>query len=267
MPSHWLASIRCIVVHLLGISQVQAKRGKIFVNADELIHRYKRAPNMLALGPSSLESIANGDIVLKDSIRIVLPDNFMRLLDLIRNGSHEHRMFLIRMIRYFSPPYGRYRVDAQYQDHVLIDRILEVIAGFRNEGRVQVLEQEYDDPELTRALSKLYPGQAFEISLSPRRNFLRDYLVRIYSWSKMTGGMIIERTRRVFSDIGRHIAALQLPDMLDDCVDMKSKYIEQAFSYRGGKAVKFFVAGAISVAGLTYYPAGLVGVVIAFADP
>ncbi|WP_137171641.1 hypothetical protein [Massilia sp. HP4] len=237
------------------------------MSIQKIFENFSNWPNSVALGISSLESIANLQLWPNGEAEVAIPDNLARLLDLIRDGSQEHRTFLARIIRYFRG--GYYRPTSQYEsyDDVLVDRIIEFIENLRITGRLVIIGDDNSDPEISNALRKLYPGKAFEISLSPKRNFVRDYLIRIYSWSKAKGGLVLERTRRVFSDMGHHITALQIPDNLDRHIDLKSRYIQNIFNFKGGKTAKFFLGCAVSIAGLEHYSAGIVGVAIAFTDP
>ena len=236
------------------------------MNIDEVVERFTESAKSVAIGPSSLESLASEEVWPNGDQKIAVPDNLTRLLSRIREGSSEHRLFLIRLVRYFRarPWQARHYED---QDNRMVDRILNVISAFERDGRLIVIDEGVTDPEIEESLGDLYPGRAFEIALSPIRNFLRDYLVRVYSWSKHTGGVILECTRRVFSDMGHHIATLQLPDRLDHYVGLKSRCVGRMFGFRGGRAVKLFVGCAISIAGLRDPAASVAGVVIAFADP
>lgn len=237
------------------------------MSVNDIVSRFLESPKAVALGPSSLESLANGELWPNDSATVVVPDNLLRLVTLISEGSNEHRDFLIRLVRYFRSRTwsSRYREDEE--DHYLANRIANLILEFKQTNRLLVIGEGMIDEEIQESLGRLYPGGAFEISLSPKKNFLREYLVRIYSWSKHTGGVILERTRRVFSDLGHHIATLQLPDKLDHYVGLKSQYIGRTFGFRGGRATKFFVGVAVGLAGLGNPAASVAGVVIAFMDP
>lgn len=236
------------------------------MNINKVIDTFRQTPKIVALGPSSLESVANEELWPNGNQSVAIPENLIRLLERIREGSEEHRRFLIRIIRYFRASSWQASHDED-QDHKVVISIIKTIDAFKDSGRLVIISDEMDDPEIQKSLSTLYPGRAFEIALSPKRNFLRDYLVRIYSWSKSTGGVILERTRRVFSDMGHQIATFQLPDKLDRYAGLKSRYVGRMFGFRGGKATKFFVGCAISIAGLGNTAASIAGVVIAFADP
>lgn len=231
-----------------------------------IVEKFRVKPKVVALGLSSLESFANDELHLNDNPQVAVPDNLIRLLVLIRNGSIEHRRFLIRIIRYFREREIN-TPELDEIDNSTVDRIIIAFDEFQKNDRLVVITDEINDEEIQESLNGLYPGSAFEISLSPKRNFLRDYLVRIYSWSKSTGGIILERSRRVFSDVGHHIATLQFPDKIDHYTKLKSQYLGRMFGFRGGRSTKFFVGCVISIAGLNNPIASIAGVIIAFADP
>lgn len=232
---------------------------------NEAVEKFSAQPEGIALGISALQSVALHEILPQDGLAVVVPANLMRLVSLIRGGSREHAKFLLRVVHYFNSPFRWNKLRAS--DSEVVGRLVEVLSHLEGAGRLVVLGDEVDDEEVAEAFSGLYPSGAFKIAMSPPRNFVRDYLVRIYSWSKRTGGVIVERTRRVFNDIGHQVATLQLPDSLDRYVDLKSKYVMRAFSFRGGKAAKVFLGVAVSAGGLFSPAASIAGLVIAFADP
>lgn len=233
---------------------------------EDVVNQFLAAGCEVGLGASALESFAVDGILEGDGHAVVVPDNLLRLMAHVRAGSVEHRVFLIRILRYFHgrPPF---RVSNDSYDEGVVQRLLEAVERLERSNRLIVLGDDEVAPEIAEAFDALYPGHAFEISLSPRRNFLRDYLVRLYSWSRRTGGLVVEHGRRVFSDMGHHLATLQLPDKLDQVVGLKSRYINRMFAFRGGRAAKYFVGCALGVASMSYPAAGIVGLVIAFADP
>lgn len=237
------------------------------MNIDAIVSKFLEGPKAVALGPSSLESLVNERLWPARAPIIAIPDNLIRLVTHVREGSIEHRNFLIRIIRHFrggtrAPKYLEDRAD-----NILANRIAILVLELYEAGRLEIIGEEIVDASIEESLGGLYPSNAFEIALSPKRNFLRDYLVRIYSWSKATGGIILERTRRVFSDIGHHITTLQLPDKLDHYVQVKSDFVGRMFDFRGGRAAKFFIGLVVAVAPLGAIAAGVAGVVIAFTDP
>ncbi len=232
---------------------------------NEAVEKFSAQPEGIALGLSALQSVALDEIWPQDGLAVVVPANLVRLVSLIRGGSREHAEFLLRVVHYFNSSFRSNKVRAS--DSEVVGRLVAFLSHLEGAGRLVVLGDEVDDVEVAEAFSGLYPSGAFEIAMSPLRNFVRDYLVRIYSWSKRTGGVIIERTRRVFNDMGHQVATLQLPDRLDRYVDMKSKYVKYAFSFPGGKAAKFFLGVAVSAVGLVSPAASIAGLVIVFADP
>lgn len=232
---------------------------------NEAVEKFSAQPEGIALGISALQSLALHEIWPQDGLAVVVPANLVRLVSLIRGGSREHAEFMLRVVHYFNSSFRWNKLRAS--DSEVVVRLVEFLSHLEGAGRLVVLGDEVDDAEVAEAFSGLYPSGAFEIAMSPPRNFVRDYLVRIYSWSKRTGGVIVERTRRVFNDIGHQVATLQLPDSLDRYVDLKSKYVRRAFSFRGGKAVKVFLGVAVSAGGLFSPAASITGLIIAFADP
>jgi hypothetical protein len=235
------------------------------MDVSEIVSAFTGSSATVALGPSSLESIANEELWPRESYSIAVPDTLLRLVLLISEGSTEHRAFLIRLIRFFRTR-GR-SWHGRIDDDDIVDKLVKLLLELRTTNRLLVISDEMVISEIQESLARLYPGRAFEISLSPRKNFLRDYIVKIYSWSKRTGGAVLERTRRVFSDMGHHIATLQLPDRLDHFVNLKSRYTGHIHDFRGGRAAKFFVGAALSLAGFAHPAAGVAGVLIAFMDP
>lgn|GEM_PF-3272712 len=219
----------------------------------------------IALGPSMLESLACGEFSLGDALKIVVPDNLIKLLKKIEEGSSEHRLLLTQIFRHFRRRnHQKDGVDSKKDEK--INKLKDAIYGLKEKGRLIVVEKEESEEEIERSLEGIYPGGAFEASLSLRRNFLRDYLSIIYSWSKRTGGIVLERTKRVFSDMGGYIATLHLPEKVDYMVDLKGKVLN-VYDFKGGKGVRFFIACAVGVAGMVSPPFGAIGVVITFMDP
>ena len=243
------------------------------VDIDEIVSMFSNPHRVVAAGPSSLQYLASGELVLHPASRLAIPDNLLSLLTRVREGSSEHHAFLIRIMRYFR---GRRRHTQDREssgDNELVFRVVSLILGLRDANRLDVIDDEMIDPKIQESLVRLYPSKAFEISLSPKKNFLREYVVKIWSWSKRTGGLIVERTRRVFSDIGHYISAIQIPDKLDYYTNIKSKFFNRVFNFRGGKATKYFVGIAVAIVGLGNPAAAvtgaatMAGIVIAFTDP
>lgn len=236
---------------------------------NELLATFDGETNAVALGPSSLAAIARGEMSLDmiESERIAIPCNLKRLLEYVREGSDRHHKLLSRVMRYYGSGMAPWTSKSDQLDGGLIAHLLSIIDFYQEAGRLEIITEEFIDDGLQEALAGIYSGSAFEIEMSPRRNFLRDYLVLMYSWSKRTGGKILERTRRIFSDVGQYISSLQIPDKLDGTILLKARYSTRIYSFRGGRALKFFVASVVAIAGIHNPLFGVAGVVLVFVDP
>ncbi len=233
-----------------------------------LIYSFAQGPvETIAIGPSALEPLALDEMVIDGSTKIAIPENLLRLLLYIRDGSERHRRVLVRVLHHFRPRWANTRFIDPRMDEAIVDRLMSLIERFEAEGRIVAITDEVRDEGIEHALRQLFPGPGYEIELSPKRNFLREYLVLAFSWSKKTGGAILEKTRRIFSDVGRHIATLQLPDKLDGAITAKSRFFDKIYAFRGGRATKFFVAGAVAVTGVWNPAIGAAGIVLVFMDP
>ena len=232
----------------------------------EIVSRFSEPPEAIGLGISALEALANEDLSLAEAGAIAVPDNLLRLATLVRKGSAGHRDFLVRVIRYFRGRAMTFRHQDDDGDHRQVRRIVAALWELERAGRLLVIHEAMVDPRLETALGPLYPGATFEIALSPLRNFLRDYLVRVYSWTEGAGCVAVERTRRVFSDLGHHVATLQFPDQLDRDADLKGRYVSRAFASRRGRRAGFLVGVTADTEGQAGADAGVAGLVIAFAD-
>lgn len=239
------------------------------MNIDDLLKMFAEQTDVVGLGPSALGSLALIENPWRAEITIAIPDTLLRLASLVREGSAEHRDYLIKLIRYYQQPPQQVRFGAPIDvDEVEeVEKIVDVILVLHESDRLLILGEEVIDPGIERDLVELHPASIFEISLSPKSNFLRDYIVRVYSWSKRTGGKVVECGDKLYRKIGRYISTLQLPDRLDRAVDLKSRYIRRLFGFKGGKATRYFVGLVVGVGGLAIPAFGVAGAVIAFADP
>jgi hypothetical protein len=235
--------------------------------SDELITNLDRPVAEVAIGPSMLEHLATDSRLLDTPTRFVVPVELVRLSAIVAEGSAEHQRFLAGIIGYFrQSPWRRRRLEGD-DDLVVAARLADVIVQLDRQGRLLTLGDEAIEPDIAEALGDLYLAPRFQVALSPRRPFLRDYLIKVYSWSKATGGFVVEATRRPFSDLGHFIVTLQIPDKADAAIRLKRQPMKRLFGFRGGSAVQFFVGLALHVGGLIYPIVGVAGTVIIVADP
>lgn len=241
------------------------------MNLNEVIRSYDRPQVEVALGLSTLRLLADGRLMPGAVEKVVVPDNLLRLVEYASAGSQEHLRFLDGLFQYFTwVPFGN-RSNASLGEIRFHARNLHSTLQQLQQGeRLKILTEDDVLPDLLEELEGIYKSPGSYISLSPPKSFAREYLLRIISWSRANGGPILEKSRRVFTDVGHHIATLQIPDKLDQMVDLKARYTQQLFNFHGGKATKWFVGLAVTGGGYTgsLGPAStFLGTVLCFADP
>ena len=228
---------------------------------DSILERFNDEQGSVVIGLSTLKTIGTGGLLERPGIRVVIPDNLKRLVSAAAEGSDEHIKFLVKIINDYDPSI----VDGS--DAELVNGLYRAFRNLSEMNMLSIITDDDIDTDVAEALAEGFLGPENEISLSPKRNFLREYFTKTISWCKKTGGLIIEKTRRGFNDLGHYIATLQLPDRFDDMVLSKKKYVDKVFSFPGGKGTKWFVALVSGGAGFAYPPLGIPGLIIAFVDP
>jgi hypothetical protein len=218
-------------------------------------------PDWVIPGPSSFYYMASGAFRFNSPFRFAIPGNLMRLLDLSAQGSEEHIRFLIRIVL----------EDHSDREPLPADTITSNLRGifgeFQSLDRFFVITDEAIEPSVEEAIAGSFEDKDYEISLSPRRNFIRDYFAKALSWSKKTGAVIIESTKKSFVALGDYIVSLQLPQKVDAIIEDKESFMNRLFSFAGGKGVRWVIGVSIAVGGLSFFPIGAVGVGLAFIDP
>ncbi|KOH46218.1 hypothetical protein [Sunxiuqinia dokdonensis] len=218
-------------------------------------------PDWIIPGPSSLYYIASGAFRFNSSFRFAIPDNLMRLLDFAAQGSDEHIRFLSRIVL----------EDHADQESLPADEIISNLRGIFRElqslDRLLIIADEAIEPSVEEAIAGSFGDSDYEIALSPRRNFIREYFTKALSWSKKNGAVIIESTKKSFVALGDYIVSLQLPQKVDAIVEDKQSFMNRLFSFDGGKGVQWVIGVSIAVGGLSVLPIGAVGVGLAFIDP
>jgi hypothetical protein len=226
-------------------------------------HIFHTEESTIGLGLSCLLPLAQGNLSPTMEGRIAIPDNLMRLIQLCSERSEEHRIFLLKIMTHYAPS----RRSSEEIDEALIDNLVQLVMELFERGlAIQITDNDID-PELSEELSNCFEGSGFEISMSAKRNFVRDYYTRLISWSKKQRGIILERSRRLFSEVGHFITTLQIPDKLDTVIASKQQFLEPVFSFSGGKSTKWFIAIAVSAAGLFNPIVSAAGLALTFMDP
>jgi hypothetical protein len=196
-------------------------------------------------------------------VRVAIPENLIRLFELAAENSGKHVDFLAFV---FTQNFrGR---QANAEDWVEFSRArLRIIRALEETRRLIRITEKHVDGEVEAAFKGAFDNQRYEIEMSPRRNFLRDFFVRVISYSKQTGAKIVDKSGNFFRAAGRFIAALQIPDRIDDITEKKQRLSNRVFGFRGGKGAKFFIGVVVSAGGIYLTPVSVVGLMIAFTDP
>ena len=213
----------------------------------------------VVLGVSALGHLTRDYLKERPEVRIALPDNLIRLIELARDGSEEHQIFLQSIVIEFS--------EGDVEADELINNLFQSYRGLAETDSLIVITDEDIDEEVNFELENSFNEEKYFISLSPRDNFIKRYYLKALSWAKKTGGLLIEKTSYFFKKVGHHVATLQLPDRFDAFIDVKKKHIDRVFSFRGGKGVKWFLAAVSGTAGFIHPLLGFPGILIAYMDP
>ena len=237
------------------------------IRLSEVTQRFQEEPYAIARGPSVLGSIANGELELNADARFAVPDVLLKLLERVLDGDLQARNVLSSVFGYFDVKFGksgRSKGDVFWH---MARRLASVIKQLTDAGNLEVLSSSTIDVKLNLVLADLYEQPRFKIELSPRASFLKAYVLRVYSWATEQGHVVLEKGRRIFSDLRSRISTLELAARADAMVEFKANYFERRLNFRGSRATKFFLAVSIGVTGLVLPAAGLAGLLIAFVDP
>ena len=103
--------------------------------------------------------------------------------------------------------------------------------------------------------------------MSPRFNFLGDYLAKIIEFSKKTGIAIISKTRRLHGLIREKIISLELQKKSYELLLKKKEIFRNLFNFKGGESAKFYIALILSLTSLANPIPGFLGTIFLFVDP
>lgn len=215
----------------------------------------------VVLGISALSQLSREHLKERAEIRVALPDNLIRLIELANEGSEEHQYFLHHIVSEFAE--GEMEISATE----LTTNIYVAYRALLEMDNLIIITADDIDEEVSFELEESFHDDHYFISLSPRDNFVKNYYLRVISWSKKTGGLLIEKSSYFFKKVGHFIATLQIPDRFDKMVDAKKKHIDRIFSFRGGRGVKWFIGMVSSTAGCIHPLFGIPGLIIAYMDP
>lgn len=232
-----------------------------------IANRFQERPCVVGLGPSVLRSIAIHEIDLSRDSRIAVPDVLLKLLEQVHKGDSRAVDVLSSVFRHFGVGAAKPRSDQKQDAYSIAESLFNVIRFLRDSGRLEVIDREAVDEKFRDALSGLYEQQRFKIELSPKASFLKEYVLCVYSWARQSGHVVLERGRRIFSDLRSDIPLLELPEKADNLTRWKADYFETRLGFRGYRATKFFLAVSFGITGLVLPGASAAGLLIAFVDP
>ncbi|WP_126967270.1 hypothetical protein [Xanthomonas arboricola] len=219
--------------------------------------------NQIGLALSALGDFTNGFLHLPQGLSLCIPSNMLRLCRYVIDGSPQHVQFLGRLISSFDGRRSPFSRTATNDGESL--RFAEIIIELIDSGRATEIS-EYDE-EIANQLDGAYEQAWYKVELSPKRNFVKDYIAHLMSWSKNSGGLIVERGRRSLSHLGHFISIVQVPDKLAYLTNLKQKMQAMIWKPLGKSKGKYYITITISVLGLVYLPAGIIGVGLAVVDP
>ncbi len=220
------------------------------------IERYAVVVGISALGYFTRDYLKD-----RPEVRIALPDNFVRLVEIAKKGSEEHQRFLQTIISEFNE--GEFDAELAHISH----NIYDAFDSLRKANNLIIISDEDIDDDVAFELENSFDEDRYFISLSPRDNFIKKFYLKALSWAKTTGGILIEKTSYFFKKVGHYIATLQIPDRFDALVEAKKKHIDRVFTFSGGKGIKWFMAAVSGTAGFIHPLLGVPGVLIAYMDP
>lgn len=239
----------------------------MFIDLSEITQRFEVQPDYIALGPSVLQAVATGELELQQGVRFAVPDILFSLLMRIQDGDPKAANVLSSVFQYFAARNARLRESNVRQIRLMAARLIDILESLRKSGTLEPISFEVVDPQFRSELSRLYEQPRFQIELSPKSSFLKEYVSRVYSWAKEKGHVVLERGRRIFHDLRTHVHLLEILDKADSLVRWKAEFFERRIRFRGYRATKLFLGISLSVVGAAYSEFGTASILIAFVDP
>lgn len=195
--------------------------------------------------------------VKENQMTYYLPDNMIRLIERSKEEM-EYQEFLLSFLKYFG--FGRKKENQNLK------------MFYKNIEKMKIKPISSEDIKGTQndyygKYLKMFSEHDFYVSMSPRMNFLGDYLAKILEFSKRTGKTILSKTRRLANLLREKIISLELPKRSDIAITAKSELINKIFDFQGGRATKFFIAIALSGGGFIHPAIGGIGLIFTFFDP
>ncbi len=204
-------------------------------------------PITVIFGPSSLYYIAKGDfqVEVPQNIKFALPDNLLHLIEISLGGSEKHRNFLKKIV---VESHEEEEKEERLSADVIVRNLYEYFFKVIPNGRLYKINEGDIEGYIRELVSTSFENQGYEIELSPIGNWMREFYLRALSWSKKTGAVIVETTKRYYDELKNYIASLEIPERFDAIIDKKQEFIGSLFKNKGGKAAKWFLKIIITIA-------------------
>lgn len=217
------------------------------------------------LDPSVLYYLCYKRIKQTD-ILYYLPDNMIRLIERSKENE-ENKDFLMSFLTFFRYGFGRKIKDENM--NLFYSNIETMTIKPISSENIKTDQEDYYEKYL-----KMFSKHDFYISMSPMINFLGDYIAMILEFSKITGKIILSKSRKLANLLKENIISLELPKRImnipqnfDDALDVKGDFLNRMFDFRGGRSAKFFIAVCLGIGGFIHPAIGGLGVAFVFVDP
>ena len=221
------------------------------------LEELQEEPTAIGAGITCLQAIAEGNFNEGNEVTVAVPAELLRLAEKAASDP-EAQGFVVMLLREFCD------VNDE-RGYVLARQLHDRLTSAKGRARYEVIDIAAD-PEIDGLLDGFFDERRFEISLSPKDNFIRRYYAKLISWSKKTGQVIVERTEKTFTELTRFIVSLQIPKHVAAAFKWKEEMARKLF---GGRIPKFFVGIALAIALRHHHQETLANahVVFAFFDP
>ena len=219
-------------------------------------------PEFALLDPSMLNYMSSVPVSgrFPHQTKLLVPKNFLSLIE--RIDDPKYLVFLQQFLRFFD--YQGLFQQVKYFD---VSLLLRNINFLQKSGALYFVDVLEDDHILREELSEALEVSRFYMGFSPKRNFLKDYILTILEISRKKRCAILMKTRRSPAILRDHILTLEIPSRIDQIVQMKVSFTSQLFDIPYGKSIKFFIGVSLSAAGFFHPVPGIAGLLLAFTDP
>lgn len=222
-----------------------------------------RIPNLVITGLTDLKHLPTADNFIELGLTLAIPDVLLRLLDRAQSGSQKHRVFLGKVLGIRDTN----KTNKEFGNPEAVARINILVDTLRRQDRLYSISDKDIIPEVAKSLEGSFERTSNYVSLSPKRNFVRDYFVKVLSFSLRASAIIVTTSANFFTQVGQFISALQLRNEFNAIVTEKQDFTNQFWKKAGGPFAKYYIGVLIAAAGIVSPQVSVAGLVLAFMDP